>query len=116
MKPQSKEATIAIPIKVSLRVFCVKTEHLKWVRLSTVASEFSNVFIEYQADSTIIIVMSSSKGVFIWEIARCFFWYLTFSPSKTEDLHVNTCAGKSRPFSVLIHLNALVKWFEEVLS
>ena len=115
MKPQSKEATIAIPIGISPSVLC-QTEHLKWVRLSTVASEFSNVFIEYQTDSTIVIVMSSSKGVFIWEIARCFFWYLTFSPSKTEDLHVNTCAGKSRPFSVLIHLNALVKWFEEVLS
>ena len=47
------------------------------------------------------IVMNFSKGVFTWEIARCFFWHLSRLLAKTEDLRVDTCAAKSRPFLVL---------------
>ena len=47
------------------------------------------------------IVMNFSKSVFTWEIARCFFWHLSRLLAKTEDLRVDTCAAKSRPFLVL---------------
>lgn len=83
---------------VSLPAICVETEHFEWVRLSTVALEFCNIFIKYRMN---LIVMSFSKGVFTWEIARCFFWHLSRLLAKTGDLRVDTCAAKSRPFLVL---------------
>ena len=83
---------------VSLPAICVETEHLEWVRLSTVGLEFCNIFIKYRMN---LIVVSFSKGVFTWEIARCFFWHLSRLLAKTGDLRVDTYAAKSRPFLVL---------------
>ena len=85
---------------VSLPALCVENRTFRMSKIVNCCFRILQCFHRI-SDEFNDIVMNFSKRVFSWEIARCFFWHLSRLLAKTEDLRVDTCAAKSRPFLVL---------------
>ena len=85
---------------VSLPAFCVENRTFRMSKIVNCCFRILPCFHRI-SDEFNDIVMNFPKRVFSWEIARCFFWHLSRLLAKTEDLRVDTCAAKSRPFLVL---------------
>ena len=85
---------------VSLPALCVENRLFRKSKIVNCCFRILQCF-HWISDEFNDIVMNFSKRVFSWEIARCFFWHLSRLLAKTEDLRVDTCAAKSRPFLVL---------------
>ena len=85
---------------VSLPALCVENRTFRKSKIVNCCFRILQCF-HWISDEFNDIVMNFSKRVFSWEIARCFFWHLSRLLAKTEDLRVDTCAAKSRPFLVL---------------
>ena len=86
---------------VSLPALCVENRTFRKSKIVNCCFRILQ-FFHWISDEFNDIVMNFSKRVLSsWEIARCFFWHLSRLLAKTEDLRVDTCAAKSRPFLVL---------------
>ena len=96
---------------VSLPALCVENRTFRKSKIVNCCFRILQCF-HWISDEFNDIVMKFSKGVFTWEIARCFFWHLSRLLAKTEDLRVDTCAA-NQGHSWFLHSNALVKRFEE---